>query len=270
MDVKLGDIRIVLRTARWYPRYNRHNILRIPEKKGVSFSIQATILIPILNHPVQPSRRYPRTRLIIPLHARNSTLPSPELMIHLARLPIPKADPTSTITTCDITPIITNSHIYRVPARVMPSETLLPVLAEPIGGCVYDDLIIAGLKGHGFSGGMRRGRDERVHVGFSDEFDGDVDVEFPCAKGLVVRGGDETAIFIAEGDGVYGSEMVVVFLGHLARAGIVLEDFLIGETGEEFVRVGRVEFYHVRYCGVLEAGGAGACFGVPEFHGPVE
>lgn len=89
-------------------------------------------------------------------------------------------------------------------------------------------------------------------------------------EGLIVRGSNEAAILVAEGDGIYGAQMVVVFLGHLARAGIVLEDFLVREAGEELVRVGRIKFYYVWNCGVREAVGAGACFGIPKFHGPVE
>ena len=60
--------------------------------------------------------------------------------------------------------------------------------------------------------------------------------------------------------------MVVVFLRHFARAGVVLDDLLVAHAGEEFVRVARVEFDDVRDGARFEAGGAGACFCVPEFH----
>ena len=63
--------------------------------------------------------------------------------------------------------------------------------------------------------------------------------------------------------------MVVVFLRHLPRSGVVLEDFLVGETGEEGVWVRGFEFYDVRDGGVGEASGACASFGVPEFEGAV-
>ena len=63
--------------------------------------------------------------------------------------------------------------------------------------------------------------------------------------------------------------MVVVFLRHLPRSGVVLENFLVGETGEEGVWVRGVEFYDMWDGGVGKASGACAGFGVPEFEGAV-
>ena len=63
--------------------------------------------------------------------------------------------------------------------------------------------------------------------------------------------------------------MVVVFLRHLPCSGVVLEDFFVGETGEEGVWVRGVEFYDMWDGGVGEASGACAGFGVPEFEGAI-
>jgi len=62
----------------------------------------------------------------------------------------------------------------------VPSKTLLAVLSKAVGGGVYDDLIVAGVERYGFPGGVGCRGDEGEHVGFCDEFDRDVEVEFPC------------------------------------------------------------------------------------------
>ena len=69
------------------------------------------------------------------------------------------------------------------------------------------------------------------HGGLGDEFDGDGDVVFPSSEGVVVGGGDEAAVFVDESDGVDGAEVVVVFLGHFAGAGVELDDFFVGHAG---------------------------------------
>ena len=109
---------------------------------------------------------------------------------------------------------------------------------------------------------------EGVHVRFCDELDGDGDIVFPRAEGLVVGGGDEATVLVDESDGVDGAEVVVVFLGHFAGAGVELDDLLVGHTGEEFVGGGGggVEADDVRDFAGGEAGDAFAVFGVPEFH----
>ena len=61
--------------------------------------------------------------------------------------------------------------------------------------------------------------------------------------------------------------MVVVFLRHLPRAGVELDDFFVGHAGEEFGGLGRVEFDDVWDGACFEAGGAGAGFGVPSVLG---
>ncbi len=110
---------------------------------------------------------------------------------------------------------------------------------------------------------MRECGGEGVHVWLGDEFDGDGDVEFPGSQRFIVGGGDEAAVFVDKGDGVDGLEVVVVFLGHFAGASVVLDDFLVGHAGEEFVGGGRVGFDGVGDAGCAYAGGAFACFGVP-------
>ena len=150
----------------------------------------------------------------------------------------------------------------------MPAKTLLPVLPEPVRGRIHDDLIVPGLEGHVFARRVRRRPHHAVHVGFGDEFDRHGDVVFPSAEGLVVGGGDEAAVVVDEGDGVDGPEVVVVFLGHVAGAGVELDDLFVGHAGEEFVARGRgrVEADDVRDFARREARDAFAVFGVPELH----
>ena len=149
----------------------------------------------------------------------------------------------------------------------MPPEALLPILPEPIRRRIHDDLIIPALETNALPRGVRRRRRERVHIRLCDEFYRHGDIEFPCAERLVVGGGDEAAVLVAEGDGVDGAEVVVVLLGHFAGARVVLDDFLVGHAGEEFVGGGGIEFYNVRDGTGGEAGEAGACFGVPSGRG---
>jgi hypothetical protein len=61
-----------------------------------------------------------------------------------------------------------------------------------------------------------------VHERVGDIFDDDGDVPVPDTDRLVVRGRDEPAVFVDEGDGVDRPEMLVVFLRDLARLGVVL------------------------------------------------
>lgn len=226
-----------------------------------------TILVPIFDDSLQARRSDSTTRLPIPLHTRNRALPSFELVKHLARLPIPKTHQSRTIATRHEAPIRTHAHVDRITARVMATETLLAVLAEAVRGCVDDDLVVAGLETYALAGGVRRGGGEGVHVWFSDEFDGHGDVDFPRTEGLVVAGGDEAAVLVAEGDGVYGTEMVVVFLGHFAGVGVELDDLLVAHAREEFLRVGGIEFDDVWDCTCFEAADAFAGFGVPSTGG---
>lgn len=228
---------------------------------------------PKLHHSLQPSRSNPTTSLPIPLHARNSLLPlAPGLkfLIHLTRLPIPETHKTPRISTSQELAVGRNIHVNSIPANVMSAEALLSVLSETIGGCIYDDLVVARIESYGFSGGVGSSGDEGKHVGFCDEFDGDVQVEFPCSKRFVVRGSDEASVLVDESDGIYGAKMVVIFLCHFARASIVLHNSFVRHANQEFMRRRGVEFNDVWDGADLEAGGmAVPCaltrFGVPQF-----
>lgn len=158
--------------------------------------------IPILDHALLPRRRHTTRRLDVPLHTRDGAFACTNFMHHLARLPIPEADPTAAIAAGDEAAVRTDAHVGTIPSRVVASKTLFAVLAEAIAGCVNDDLVVAALEGDGFAGWVGEGGCEGVHVRFGDEFDGDGDVEFPGSEGFVVRGGDEAAVFVDEGDGV--------------------------------------------------------------------
>ena len=151
--------------------------------------LKIKLSIPVLNDPLQTRRSNPTRRLPIPLHTRNrrALLPaSLELMHHLARLPVPKAHPPTTIAARHKTAIGANIHVDGISTRIMPDEPLLPILAEPVRAGVDVDLVVAGLQRDGL---VRRVRDrarEGEHVRLGDELDGHGDVDLPRAEGLVV------------------------------------------------------------------------------------
>ena len=151
-------------------------------------------------------------------------------MMHLARLVIPEADPSSAIPARYPVAARAEIKVHRVSARVVASELLLAVLTEAVGGGVDDDFVVATLEADGFSGWMRGCGCEGEHVWFGDEFDWNGNVQLPRPQGLVIRSGNEATVFVNEGDGVDWAKMVVVFLRHFAGAGIVLDDLLIGHT----------------------------------------
>lgn len=189
-------------------------------------------------------------------------------MPHLTSLPVPEANIPTTIPAHHELPVWTDTDINCVSRIIVPPKTLLPILPEPICGSVYDDLVVAGLERNVFSRWMRGSADHAIHVGFGDELDGYRDVVFPSSKGFVIGGGDETAIFVNKGNGVYGPEMVVVFLGHFPRTSIKLNNFLVGHASEELVRRswGRVEPNDVRDFSSCKAGYTFAIFGIPKLH----
>ena len=62
-----------------------------------------------------------------------------------------------------------------------------------------------------------------VHVWFGDVLDNDGDIVVPSSNGFIVRGRDESTVVVDEGDGVDGSEMLVVLLDDLIGVDVVLE-----------------------------------------------
>ena len=147
--------------------------------------------------------------------------------MHLTSLIIPKAHPTSAISTSNPVTAGAKIYIYCVPTCVVATELLLTVLAEAVSSSVYDNLIIAALEADRFSRWMRGCSCKGEHVRFSDELDGDGNVQLPCPQRLVVRGSDEAAVFVDEGNGVNWAEMMVILLSHFAGAGVVLDYLLI-------------------------------------------
>jgi len=136
------------------------------------------------------------------------------------------------------------------------SESLLPVLLESFGR-VDEDLVVERLSGEPFlcEGRERserrsqrvRGEDRKgikrltvrmksngrhgVHVWFGDVLDDDGNIVVPSSNGLVVRGRDEPTVVVDEGDGVDGSEMLVVLLDDLIGVDVVLEEKENGKAG---------------------------------------
>jgi len=205
----------------------------------------------------------------MPLGRNNRSITRLKLVVQLTTLPVPEAEPSSAVTGHEELTVGGDIDVDSVTGIVVSSERLLPVLPELIGSGVDDDLVVTALVGDVFPARMWRRTDHAVHVWFCDELDGYRYAVFPCAQGFVVGCGDEPAVLVDEGDGVYGTEMVVVFLDHLFGAGVELYDFLVRHTGEELVGLRWVEADYVWDLASREAVEAFAGFGVPELHVPV-
>ena len=61
-----------------------------------------------------------------------------------------------------------------------------------------------------------------MHVGFGNVLDHDGYIVVPRPDGFIVRGSDKAAVFVDKGDRVDGSQVLVVFLGDVARIHVVL------------------------------------------------
>lgn len=60
-------------------------------------------------------------------------------------------------------------------------------------------------------------------MGFGNVFYYDGYIIVPCADSLVVRGGHEPSVLVDKGDGVDGSQVLVILLCDLTRVDIILE-----------------------------------------------
>ncbi len=152
-------------------------------------------------------------------------------MPHFARLPVPETDISTTISRGNKLPIRTACHIDRITSVVVAFKDFLSILAEFVCSAVDKDIVVGGLVGDVFARRVCRGSRHGIHVRFGDVFDGDRDVVVPGSEGFVVRGGHEAAVFVNEGDGIDGCEMMVVFLDNITSTDVELYDLLVGHTG---------------------------------------
>ena len=227
----------------------------------------------------------------MPLHARHRTLtplaPNLGLLLapaarafpthnqlieHLARLPIPDAKIARRVAADDKLPVRADVHVDGIPGTVVTPKGLLPILPKSVRGRVHDDLVVPALEGAVLAARVRGRAHHGVHVRLRDELDRHGDAVLPRAQALVVRGGDEAARVVDEGDGVDGTQVVVVLLRHLPRARVELHDLLVRHARQELVPVfgGRVEGDAVRRLARGEARDALPLLRVPELHLTVE
>ena len=105
-------------------------------------SIKLPPLIPVFNSPIQ-ARRNNLTRLLrMPLDACNSPVTSLHLMPHLASLPVPEADISTTVPTGDELAVGTARHVDGIASVVVALEHLLPVLSELVVRAVHEDVVV--------------------------------------------------------------------------------------------------------------------------------
>ena len=90
------------------------------------------------------------------------------------------------------------------------------------------------------------------------------DPKFPNEHLLVVGCRHKSAVFLAEGEGVHGAEMLVIDLLLLAATHIVLHNLLVRATNHQDVGLVRMELGAVRQLAIREGGDALASLGVPE------
>ena len=72
-------------------------------------------------------------------------------MVHLARLPVPEAQETSTVTRANELPVWTDRHVWCISSHIVPSVALLSILSEAVGRAVYGDLVVGRLEGNVFA-----------------------------------------------------------------------------------------------------------------------
>mmetsp|Transcript_19776 Transcript_19776/g.42047 ORF Transcript_19776/g.42047 Transcript_19776/m.42047 type:complete len:318 (+) Transcript_19776:670-1623(+) len=107
--------------------------------------------------------------------------------------------------------------------------------------------------------------------GVGDVFDRHGNAKLPDEHLLVVGGGGELTVLLAEGDGVDRAEVLVVDLLHLAGVGVVLHDVLVRAAGHDDVLLVciRVDLHAVRELLVGQRGDALAGLSVPQLEVPV-
>lgn len=78
----------------------------------------------------------------------------------------------------------------------------------------------------------------RVHIRLRNILDDHRNIPIPRSNRLVVRGGDESPVLVDKGDGVDGTEMLIVFLGDFSGSEVVLPT---REVSTEIVDARRTE-----------------------------
>jgi hypothetical protein len=111
--------------------------------------------------------------------------------------------------------------------------------------------------------GVNRNSRHRVHVRLGNVFDDDGDIVIPPSDRLVVRSRQESSVVVDPGDGVDGSQVLIVLLRDLLLSQIVLNDLLVLHTSQEDVLlvVVRVEFHTVRNFSVRKGLDTLTCYG---------
>jgi hypothetical protein len=111
--------------------------------------------------------------------------------------------------------------------------------------------------------GVNRNSRHRVHVRLGNVFDDDGDIVIPPSDRLVVRSRQESSVVVDPGDGVDGSQVLIVLLRDLLLSQIVLNDLLVLHTSQEDVLLVlvRVEFHTVRNLSVRKGLNTLTCYG---------
>ena len=114
-------------------------------------------------------------------------------------------------------------------------------------------------------------RGHRVHIRVGDVFDRHRYVVVPTSDRLVVGCCKEPPVLVYESNCVDRSQMLIVCLDDLVGPGVVLDDLLVGHTGQPdvlLVRI-RVVFDDIRHLSIRERLNTFAGLGVPRLDIPV-
>jgi len=193
-----------------------------------------------------------------------------EPRLYPSGLPLPEDHVPLPVTTTDPLSVRRKTDLTGVPSDRVPSEPLVPCLAEVIGA-VYEDLIVQGLGSKVFLARMKGHSGHRVHIRLGDVFDCDRDVEIPGANCLVIGRGNKPPILVYESDCVDRPQMLVILLRYFTRPDVVLHNLFVRHARHKnilLIVIG-VEPNHIRYLSVAKAVETLTGLGIPEFHLPV-
>lgn len=102
---------------------------------------------------------------------------------------------------------------------------------------------------------------------FGDVFDVNGNIPFPDPNGFVVSRGDKPPVIVHKSDGIYSSQMAVIFLDNTSRSGVPTNYLFVGHSGEEEMRplVVCIELDAICYFAIGEAFDALSGLCVPQF-----
>src|ERR1700722_10640722 len=101
------------------------------------------ISIPIFNYPLNSAGDNLAGLLRMPIHTGHGSALFPtslDLVIHLARLPVPETDESTAVAGRDELSVRGNDDIDGISGVVVAPKAFLTILSELVGGCIHHNL----------------------------------------------------------------------------------------------------------------------------------